>query len=490
MIKRLFQFLLLVLVVLAVVVFANTIRKESKQLQVLGAQLPAVDANQAAQRLAPAIAFKTISSYDNASANDEEFFKLHAYLEKTFPRTHAALQREVIGGKSLLYTWKGSDAKAKPIALLAHQDVVPIAPGTEKEWKAEPFSGEIKEGFVWGRGAWDNKSNLFSQMEAVEMLVASGFQPVRTVYIVMGHDEEVGGLRGAKVIADTLKQRNVQLEWAIDEGLLVTEGILGGLDRNAALIGIAEKGHATYYLSLDAAAGHSSMPPRKTTIGMMSAALARLEDGQLPASIRGVAAEMFDTLAPEMGGVNRLLLSNLWLFRPVVQAQLEQGASTNAMLRTTTALTIFNAGNKDNVLPGHVEAAVNFRVLPGDSLAGVEDHVKRAIGDAPIQLKPGPWNNEPSPISATDASGYRAINRSIRETFKDTIVAPGLMVAATDGRHFAGVSDAVYRFTPVRARAEDLPRFHGTNERVSVANYAEMIQFYHQLLRNSAKEPS
>lgn len=486
MIKRIFLALLVLVLGLAAAVFINTIRTPSRQMQVLAVQLPAVDTTAAAQRLAGSIPFKTIASHEDAEAGNEEFFKLHAYLEKTFPKAHAALQREVIGGKSLLYTWKGTDAKARPIALLAHQDVVPIAPGTEKEWKADPFGGEIKDGFVWGRGTWDNKGNLFAQMEAVEMLVSAGFAPTRTVYFVMGHDEEVSGLRGAKVIADTLKQRGVQLEWLLDEGLLVTEGILGGLDKPAALVGLAEKGYATYYLNIDAAPGHSSMPPQKTTIGMMSAALARLEDKQFPAAIRGVAAEMFDTIAPEMTGINRLLLSNLWLFRPVVQMQLEKGASTNAMMRTTTALTIVNAGNKDNVIPGHAEAAVNFRVLPGDTLAGVERHIKDVVNNDAIGVKAYPGNSEPSPISPTDSAGYRNINQAIRETFKDIVVAPGLMVAATDARHFAGVSDAIYRFSPVRARSEDLPRFHGTNERMSVANYGEMIQFYHQLLKNGA----
>ncbi len=486
MFKRLALVLLVASLGLAAAVFVNTVRTPSRQMQVLPVPLPAIDSAAAAERLARAIPFRTISSYEDADSNNEEFFKLHAYLEKTFPKAHAALTREVIGGKSLLYTWKGTDASAKPIALMAHQDVVPIAAGTEKEWKAEPFAGEVKDGFVWGRGAWDNKANLFSQLEAIELLVASGFQPVRTVYLVMGHDEEVSGLRGAKVIADTLKQRGVQLAFVLDEGLVVTEGIMPGLRAPAALIGLAEKGYATYYLDLDAEPGHSSMPPQRTTIGMMSAALARLEDRQFPAALRGIAAQMFEDLAPEMTGLNRVLLSNLWLFRPLVQMQLEKGASTNAMLRTTTALTIVNAGNKDNVLPGHASAAVNFRVLPGDTLASVEAHVKDAVQNDRIVVKPYAGNAEPSPVSPTDGAGYRAIGRSIRETFKDTVVAPGLMVAATDSRHFTGISDAVFRFSPVRAHSEDLARFHGTNERVSIANYAEMIQFYHQLLRNGA----
>ncbi|MES2975276.1 MAG: M20 family peptidase [Pseudomonadota bacterium] len=485
MIKRLFLLLLVVVLGLVAVVFANTLRTESRQLQVTAVQKAAVDTPAAAQRLAGAIPFKTIASADDPEAGNAEFFKLHAYLEKTFPKTHAALQREVIGGKSLLYTWKGTDPRARPIALMAHQDVVPIAPGTEKEWKVDPFAGEVKDGFIWGRGTWDNKGNLFAQMEAVEMLLTAGFAPSRTIYLVMGHDEEVSGLRGAKAMADTLKQRGVQLEWLLDEGLLITDGILP-VDKPAALIGVAEKGYATYQLSVDAAAGHSSMPPARTSIGIMSRALARLEDKQRPAELAGVGREMFETLAPEVTGPSRFLLSNMWLFKPLLEWQLQKAASTNAMLRSTTALTIVNAGNKENVIPGHSEASVNYRILPGETTDIIERHVKSAVGDDAVVVKPRPGNVDPSPVSSTDSAGYRTINRTIREIFPPAIVLPGLMLGGTDSRHFVGVSDAIFRFSPVRAKSEDLQMLHGTNERMSLANYAEMIQFYNQLLRNTS----
>ena len=245
----------------------------------------------------------------------------------------------------------------------------------------------------------------------------------------------------------------------------------------------------TLALAAKARPGHSSMPPPETAIGMLSAALARLEDRQMPAAIRGVAAEMFDTLAPEMGGLNRVLLSNLWLFGPVVKSQLEKGASTNAMLRTTTALTVVQGGNKENVLPGRAEALVNFRILPGDTGDGVTAHVKATVANEAISVARSGHANEPTPISPSAAPSYRLINRTIRELFPGTVVAPGLMIAATDSRHMAPIADAIYRFSPVRAKSEDLPRFHGTNERISIANHAELIRFYHRLLLNAAGKP-
>ncbi|HYP86051.1 M20 family peptidase [Variovorax sp.] len=484
--KRAFLFLLLALVVLAAVLGIRTWRTPSRQVAAPPLQKVPVDAQAAAARLAGAVRFRTISSLDDPHANDDQFAGLHAYLAQQFPALHATLRLEQPGANALVYVWAGTDPKAQPIALMAHQDVVPIASGTEDKWQAEPFAGTIRDGFVWGRGAWDDKGNLLAQMEAIEQLAKSGFKPRRTIYLISGADEEVGGHRGAERIAERLKAQGVRFAWVLDEGLLVTEGVLPGLTRPAALVGVAEKGYASFRLSLEATPGHSSMPPlHGSAIGVMGGALARLEARQMPASISGVAASMFDTLAPEMTGFGRVALSNLWLFGPLVQKQLEASPSSNAMLRTTTALTIVSGGNKDNVLPGHVEATANFRVLPGDTLASVEAHVHDALGNRAIKVEPYPGNAEPSPVSPTDAAGYADIQKTIRQVFPEGVVAPGLMLGATDGRHLDAVSEAVYRFSPVRARPEDLPRFHGTNERISIDNYVEMIQFYHQLLRNS-----
>ena len=490
MLKRIFLGLLLVLVALVAAVAVKTWRTPSQQLAVAPAPKLEIDVQAAAKRLAGAIPIRTVSSLDDPAASLAEFDKLHAYLAQQFPQLHATLKKEVVGQRALLYTWAGTDPQAKPIALMAHQDMVPIAPGTEKAWSVDPFAGEIKDGFVWGRGTLDNKSNLLAQMEAVELLVASGFKPRQTVYLVMGDDEEVSGLRGARPIAELLKSRNVRLDWVLDEGLLILDGVLPGLSKPAALIGLAEKGYGTFFLSLDTAPGHSSMPPQHSAIGSMSAALARLEATPMPGGIRGVAAQMFGALAPEMGGVNRVMLSNLWLTEPLVRGQLEKSPSSNAMLRTTTSLPFVREGNKDNVLPGRAEAAVNFRILPGDSIDSVEAHLRKALGNDEIKIKRYPGNSEPSPVSPTDSTGYRAIQQAVRQSFPDVIVAPGLMTAATDSRHFSLVSDAVYRFSPFRVKAEDLARFHGTNERLAISNYGEMIGFYHQLLRNTNAAPA
>jgi len=218
----------------------------------------------------------------------------------------------------------------------------------------------------------------------------------------------------------------------------------------------------------------------------MSAALARLEQHRLPMQARGTVAEMFDTLAPEMRGFNRVALSNLWLFKPLLLREFEKNGPSEATIRTTTALTIFNAGDKDNVLPGNAEASVNFRLIPGDTQGTVIEHVRSTIANDRISITPAPGNTDPPPVTGTSSPSFQMLGRTIREIFPDVTVSPGLMVAATDSRHYVGLTDNIFRFSPVRANGDDLKRFHGTNERLSIEGYADMIRFYRRLIENSA----
>src|SRR3954454_10705953 len=275
-IRNIALLLIAAILVLAGVLAFNVLTRSSQQLQVAVVPRAAVDQPGAAARLSEAIRFRTISSFENPDQSSEAFRGLQAHILKSFPAFHAAAKREVIGQYSLLYKWEGSDAKAPPIGLLAHQDVVPVAPGTENEWQQPPFDGVIADGFIWGRGSWDDKGNLYSMLEAAEAMAKEGFRPKRTIYFAFGHDEVVAGIRGAKAIVALLASRDVRLDYVIDEGLLITDGIIKGLEKPAALIGLAEKGYATLVMTAHATPGHSSMPPRETAIGMMSAALARV----------------------------------------------------------------------------------------------------------------------------------------------------------------------------------------------------------------------
>jgi carboxypeptidase PM20D1 len=304
------------------------------------------------------------------------------------------------------------------------------------------------------------------------------------VYLVSSADEELMG-GGAKAIAALLQQRGVKLDFVIDEGLFLAQGLMPGVSKPTALIGVAEKGFISVLLKAKGVPGHASAPPPpgQTAISKLSVALRRLDEQQMPAKLQGVAREMFETLAPEMSGFQRVALSNLWLFGPLVQRQLENTAATNAMVRTTTALTVVNAGNKDNVIPGQAEATVNFRILPGETRETVMQHVRDVVGPD-IELSSIPNATDPTGVSPTSAAGYQAVARTVRSVFPEAVVTPALYVAGSDSHYFTGLTDNIYRFCPVRVKPEDVHRIHGTDERLSVANLGELVRFYHQLLRN------
>lgn len=486
----------LVLVILAVallmVLTINTARFQSRQevaqTTAAAAALPVIDRNRAAENLAGALRIQTIShAPESGLSSAAQFLELHQYLEKTFPQAHVKLKKEVVNQYSLLYTWAGSEASAPPILLMAHMDVVPVEPGTEGNWSQPPFAGVISGGYIWGRGAWDDKASVMGILEAVEALLGAGFEPRQTIYLAFGHDEEISGHQGAEAMAAMLEERGVRLEFVLDEGLAVTDGMMPGLTTPAAMIGTAEKGYLSLELLAEEESGHSSMPPRRTAIGVLSAAIARLEANPMPGGISGVAKEMFEHVGPEMPFTRRVVLSNLWLFAPLVERQLEAAPATNAMLRTTTAPTIFESGVKDNVLPLRARAVVNFRIRPGDTMQSVIAHARQTIADERIQINVLE-GNEPSPESSVEARGFKLIARAAREVFPEAIVAPGLVVGATDSRYFRKVSDNTYRFLPVIIRPEDVARFHGANERIAVDNYAQCIAFYHRLITTGSGE--
>ncbi|CAH0350740.1 M20 family peptidase [Aquabacterium sp. CECT 9606] len=485
LIKRTLWLVAGLLLGLAVILAWQTWRFPSRQIQVEPRSGVAVDAAAAAGRLSAAVQLRTVWSATDANA--ASFEALRQLIQTSYPNAHATLTRQVIGQHALLYTWPGTDPQAKPIALLAHQDVVSVAPGTDKDWQVPPFSGTIQDGFVWGRGAWDDKSSVMAILEAVESLVKAGFKPRQTIYLLFNADEEVGGDEGAAQVAKLWRQQGIKLDFLLDEGLVITHGLVPGVKAPVALVGLSQKGYLTLKLTAKGQPGHSSQPPKRHAIGVLAEALQRLEAHPLPGRLEGLPREMMESVAAEASGPMRVVLSNLWLTRPLVERELAKTPAADAMLRTTAVPTILNAGELENVVPGLASATINYRLLPGNTSQDVIQHVQQVVEGLNVSVERQPKGAEAAPVSSTDSKAYRALARSLRELQPGTVVAPGLLIGGTDSIHFADLAETILRFRPIHATAQDLPRLHGTNERIGVAQYAEMIQFYERLLRNVNK---
>lgn len=474
------------LVLLAAVLLANALRPGVPQEEAAAlAPLP-LDRDALARRLSRAIQVPTVSRGDAAPPDLEALRALHAHLERSFPKLHRALAREVVANGSLLYRWPGREAGAPALVLMGHLDVVPVEPGTEERWTHPPFSGAMDGEFVWGRGALDDKVSVLGAAEAVEHLLGGGFVPRRDVYLAFGHDEEIGGNAGAGAIAELLRERGVAAAFTLDEGPgIVARGLVPAVLTDVALIGLAEKGYLSLELVATASGGHSSTPPRETAVGRLARALARLESRPLPQSIRGPVADMFDRLAGEMALPMRLVLRNRWLFDPAIRRALSREPAQAAMLRTTMAPTMLRAGVKDNVLPSEASAVVNFRILPGDSVDGVIAHVRGAVDDPQLELRTL-QAREPSREGDPASESYRTVARTIREVFPGLAVAPALVVGGTDSRYYEEVASQNFRFMPLRLSPEDQKRIHGTDERIAIDDYLGVVRFFVQLVRNAA----
>ena len=487
--KRVLFVIVFGLMFLVAVILIRTLRFTTKQFQVDAPAPIALNRDQIARHLSEAIQFKTISFQDSKQFDTEEFLGLHQYLEQTFPMVHATLAKEVVGDLGLLYTWEGSESKEKPILLCAHMDVVPVESEKKGDWTYPPFEGRIAEGYIWGRGTMDVKVGVLGILEAVETLLGKGFQPQRTIYLAFGHDEETGGQRGAARIAALLHSRGIELEYMLDEGLVITDGILPGVSRSVALVGIAEKGKVSIKFTVEGRGGHASMPPPHTTISILSTAIHNLERHQPSPRIEGPVRQMFEYVGPEMPFWGRMAFANIWCFGRLIERKLSTSRATNALIRTTMAPTIFKSGVEEDVLPKSAEAVVNFRILPSDSIAGVVERASRAIDDTLVKIRLLKHSAfQPSVVSDIASPSFKMLQRTIHQVFPGVIVAPSLFIAASDSRHFAALTRNIYRFVPMRLKGEDLKRLHGRDERISVDNYEEIVRFYIQLIHNSSSD--
>ena len=455
-----------------------------------------VDGNAAVQRLSKAITFMTISNQDRSDFDEGAFNDFHAFLEESFPKLHATLKREKLGNPrafSLLYTWTGKDPSLTPVVLMAHQDVVPVVPGTESQWEHDAYSGDIADGYVWGRGALDDKLMILAIMEAVELRVAEGFRPTRTTYLAFGQDEEVMGPEGAQHIAKVLQERGVtEIALVVDEGLPIATGLFPGVAGPIALIGTTEKGYVTLELKVAGPGGHSAMPPANSNIGILAQAIAKVEANPFPYRVTQAVRDQMRYLGPELPESQRPMLEGVvsgsdGAADDQLIASWTSNLQTRAMLHTTTAVTMVAGGVKENVLPPVATAMVNFRILHGDTVESVVEDVRRIIGDDRVEVVLGEQTIDPPPVADAFGTEYQLVERSIRQTWDlpGLVASPLLVIGGDDAKWLAPVAKNVFRFTAVRVEsAADAARWHGVNERVLVSEVPNAITFYYQLLEN------
>ncbi|XP_035226140.1 N-fatty-acyl-amino acid synthase/hydrolase PM20D1-like isoform X3 [Stegodyphus dumicola] len=434
----LLSFINLIIILLGIAVFRALILHEDEILDICNSgdvdYIP--DNRGISGRFSEALKFQTIN-YGFHNYNRDALSNFISFLTISFPFVHSSplVSREVVNNLSLLYYVQGSNKKLKPYLLSGHLDVVPVE---ESQWEVPPFSGLIKDGYIWGRGSIDCKHIVMGILEALEFLLEKGYQPQRSFYIAFGHDEESNGMDGAQQISSVLKSRNVELEYILDEGTFVLDSFIPGIKSPVAFLSVSEKGSLNLEVKVKTVAGHSSTPPRETAIVILAKALSKLEgDVFLSMFGKGPEQQMFEKLAYCL-----------------------------------------------NVLPSSASAQVNLRVHPAQTTEEALNFVQKVINDDRVEVEVLS-EYPPHPISPIDTFGFVTIRNSIKQIYKDSCVVPTTLIANTDTRWYLNLTNSIYRFSLVRMLPSGISRFHGHNERISIKNYLELVNFFLHLIKNS-----
>jgi carboxypeptidase PM20D1 len=479
--------LLLAVIIIALVrAFSFGSQKNASAVKVTPVQV-SFNKDALAAHLANTIQCATVSNLDRDKIDLDTFDQLHKTLQKNFPLIEANLEKTVLAGHNLIYRWQGANQDLDPILFMAHQDVVPADPASLDQWTQPPFSGAIVDGKIWGRGTLDVKGQMVAAMEAVEGLLAVGYQPERSVYLAFGQDEEIGGTQGQKLITEHFKAKNIHFAAVMDEGGAVLESQIPGVKVPVALVGNCEKGYLTLEIKASGSGGHSSMPPAVTTIGRLARGIAHLEQNPVPGNPHRVLP-MFETMGKHTPFMMRLAFANMWLFNGYLKKRFESAPRMAAMIRTTTAVTIIKGGVKDNVLPSEASAFVNFRLSPGDTIESVIEFVKYLVKPFDLEVNIGgehPW--EASGVSDPNSPAFDHMAACIKDTFGDIAIAPYTVMGATDARYYNDLSENVFRFSPIKMEEKQLSSVHNINEYITVDQFHQAVTFMSAMLQRWAQ---
>lgn len=446
------------------------------------------DYKDSVERFQKAIRIDTISYSEKDKIDYEKFKKYIELIKFSYKLVHQHLDLTMINEYNFLYEWKGKNEKLKPILLMAHYDVVPVE--DESKWVHPPFSGDFDGKFIWGRGSQDDKLSMIGILESVEALLKEEFVPERTVYLAFGHDEEIGGYSGAKLIKQYFVKKKIIFEYVIDEGSIIAKGMFPGIEKPIALIGVAEKGHVNIEISVKGTGGHASMPPKHTAAGKIAKIVTLIEDNPMSARITNTLKNMLYVLGDYSSFAKKVIFKNSDLFKNLILKFFSNSPTTNALVRTTTAVTMLKGSSKENILPQSSYARVNIRLLYPDTVKSVIERLRKITkkvvkneDEFDIRIVDEEDISEASKEADLNSIGYKAIKEIVEKMVKDVIVSPFIVVGATDSRYYDDIADNVFKFMPVVMEKDDFKMIHGNNEKVKIEDFINVIRFYKELIK-------
>jgi carboxypeptidase PM20D1 len=437
-------------------------------------------------------------SAESAAAAEGRLRAFQDFLLRAYPSFHRAAERRVFGPYAVAYRWPAAGSSglssggqgAPGVLILAHYDVVPAEAG---RWTADPFGGELKDGYIYGRGAQDMKGSLIAILEAAEELAERGFRPKRDIWFAFGGDEERSGLLGARNTASWFAESGLRFSWILDEGSPVAVNQLRGVKTPLALFGVEEKGFLSLALEADQQPGHASQPPRVQAAAVLARALLRIDRRPFPARLGPAAGAFFSCAAklmfrPSRGpavrpGKGAAVLTALSpLLSPVLAFVFRGNPQVLAMLRTTAAMTQLSGSAADNVMPSRVRALINLRLLAPWTVDEAVNYIAWAVADKRVKISI--YGFATGPVSAgrgygqMKGPGWEEMMKAAAAVFPDAAPVPFIMTASTDSRHYQTLAEGIFRFSPMRLSPEDMSSIHGHDERISLENFFLAARFY------------
>ena len=431
----------------------------------------------AEEKMGAMIRIPTVSRHEWEDLS--QFYRFHEELEKLFPLIHEKLEKTVLNA-TLIYRWRGSNETLLPILLMGHQDVVPA---TDEGWSVPAFSGAVKDGNIYGRGAMDCKGTMYVQLQAVEELLAEGFVPACDVYLEYSINEETGG-DGAAAAMRHLRDKGIRFAFVMDEGGAVIDEAVPGMNRPYAVLGITEKGYMDVKITARGKGGHSSTPPRNTPAARLFAFANEIERKRpFKKKLIPEVIEMFRRMAPAMGFPLNILLKNMWLTKPLVMAVMPLVSPFGeALTETTCCFTMMHGSEAANVIPKEPYLIANLRTSVHqnceESLALLKKYGKKYGLEFEVLLQ-----RDASPVSNIHSREYAFIESCIHKHFPDVGVAPYLIMGGTDCRHFHALTETALRFAPIRCTQKQNHACHAVDENITLASLAEGVRFFKMLLQ-------
>lgn len=441
-----------------------------------------LDISKILEDFSKALQTKTFTN-DYSLETIKEFTKLEKNLHKAFPLI-ASIATINYFDKSILVHVPGSDPTLKPYLLMAHQDVVSVDPKTLGLWKYPPFSGHRNEDYIWGRGSLDVKCHMIAELEAYEYLLSKGMKPQRAVYFAYGHDEEIGGQNGAKRIAEYLEKQNVTLELVIDEGAgYISKGVnYQAPETYIGEIGLYEKGYADLKLTVKGNVGHSSNPYGGTSLGHLSKAISTIVDHPYKPHLTNVIKESLRCLKPYITGEPlKTYVQDIEKYENDILEYFINHSELNRYVQTTIAPTVINGGAlESNILPGDMEAIINFRLCPSEDVDKFFPYYRKML-DEKVWMTPLYFSNA-SKISRFDTHGYQKVKEALNFCYQDVVFIPSICTFTTDARYYEKISDTVLRVFPFLNDIEIYKGIHGIDEKIEKQAFIHGVKFFIKLI--------